>query len=131
MSQVSVCRVCGAAPGAPFARKDGYDFARCGQCGFVYLDPMPTSEALATLYDGGTSGGISADAYPKADSRLRRARIRALRFVHHLRGRDALDIGCGGGFMTEAMGGFGARAVGVDIDPQAIAYASRRFPRGH
>ncbi|MFP6742331.1 MAG: class I SAM-dependent methyltransferase [Alphaproteobacteria bacterium] len=129
MSQASVCRVCGAAPGAPFARKDGYDFARCGQCGFVYLDPMPTSEALATLYDGGTSGGISADAYPKADSRLRRARIRALRFVHHLRGRDALDIGCGGGFMTEAMGGFGARAVGVDIDPQAIAYASRRFPR--
>jgi SAM-dependent methyltransferase len=122
------CRVCGAGAGTAFAHKDGYQFARCGQCGFVYLDPMPTSETLAALYDGG-GGGITAEAYPKAASRLRRARIRALRLHRHLGGRDALDIGCGGGFMVEAMGWLGARAVGVDIDSQAIAYAARRFPR--
>lgn len=82
-------------------RKDGYQFARCGHCGFVYLDPMPSSQALAALYDGGAGGGITAEAYPKAESRLRRARVRAFRFWRHLRGRDVLDIGCGGGFMVE------------------------------
>lgn len=125
----AACRVCGAGTGAPFAHKDGYQFARCGHCGFVYLDPMPSSEALAALYDGGTGGGITAESYPKAASRLSRARVRALRFWRHLRGRDVLDIGCGGGFMVEAMGWLGARAVGVDIDSQAIAYATQQFPR--
>ena len=122
------CRVCGAGAGTAFAHKDGYQFARCGQCGFVYLDPMPTSETLAALYDGG-GGGITAEAYPKAASRLRRARIRALRLHRHLGGRDALDIGCGGGFMVEAMRRVGARAVGLDINPAAIAYAERQYPK--
>ncbi len=121
----AACRVCGTGGAAPFAEKDGYRFARCAGCGFVFLDPMPDAAELAGLYAG---EGDAIGEYPKARSRFRRARVRAVRMFRHLWGRDALDIGCGGGFMVEAMRRVGARAAGLDIDPRAIAYASRSFP---
>ncbi|MCH7944049.1 MAG: methyltransferase domain-containing protein, partial [Proteobacteria bacterium] len=119
------CRVCGGARTGAYAEKDGYAYARCADCGFVFLEPMPAAEALAALYGG---GGVSEASYPKSRSRFRRARIRAWRFGRYLAGRDALDIGCGGGFVVELMRRRGARASGLDIDPQAIAYAARSFP---
>jgi 2-polyprenyl-6-hydroxyphenyl methylase/3-demethylubiquinone-9 3-methyltransferase len=41
-------------------------------------------------------------------------------------GRDVLDLGCGGGFMAEAMARRGARVTGVDPAAKAVAAA-----RGH
>lgn len=122
------CRVCGGAGTGAYAEKDGYAYARCADCGFVFLEPMPAAETLAALYGGGGGGAISETSYPKSRSRFRRARIRAWRHGRYLAGRDALDIGCGGGFVVEAMRRRGARASGLDIDPQAIAYAARSFP---
>jgi SAM-dependent methyltransferase len=120
--------VCGAFRTGAFAEKDGYAYTRCAACGFVFLDPMPDAAELARQYTT-EDNAIDADAYPKAASRFRRARVKALRFVRYIRGRDAIDIGCGGGFMVEAMRRVGARAAGLDISPQAIAYAERQFPK--
>ncbi|MFZ0694639.1 MAG: methyltransferase domain-containing protein, partial [Alphaproteobacteria bacterium] len=39
-----------------------------------------------------------------------------------------IDVGCGGGFMAEAMRRLGGRAIGIDISPRAIAYARNHFP---
>ncbi len=118
------CRVCGDSHTGFFAEKDGYEYARCAACGFVFLDPMPDAAALAGQYAG---AAIGAEAYPKAASRFRRARVKALRLVRYVRGNETIDLGCGGGFMVEAMRRLGARATGVDVNPGAIAYASRRF----
>jgi SAM-dependent methyltransferase len=41
-------------------------------------------------------------------------------------GRDVLDAGCGVGYGTSFLAGHARRVVGVDLDPEAIAYA-----RGH
>ena len=120
------CRVCGDSHTEFFAEKDGYAYARCAACGFVFLDPMPDAAALAGQYAG---EAIGAEAYPKAESRFRRARVKALRLVRYIRGNETIDLGCGGGFMVEAMRRLGARATGVDVNPGAIAYASRRFAR--
>lgn len=120
------CRVCGDSHTGFFAEKDGYAYARCAACGFVFLDPMPDAAALAGQYAG---EAIGAEAYPKAASRFRRARVKALRLVRYVRGNETIDLGCGGGFMVEAMRRLGARATGVDVNPGAIAYASRRFAR--
>ncbi len=87
------------------------------------LTPCPTPPSSP-----GTTRPRTAPSYPKAASRFRRARIKALRFVRYIRGRDAIDIGCGGGFMVEAMRRVGARTAGLDINPQAITYAERHFP---
>ncbi len=121
------CRVCGSTETGFFAAKDGFDYWRCADCAFVYLEPMPGAAALARQY--ADDEAIGEDAYPKARSRFRRARIKAARFVRHLRGKDAVDLGCGGGFMVEAMRLWGARATGIDANPTAIAYAAKRFPK--
>ena len=120
--------MCDADRGAAFAEKDGYAYVRCAECGFVFLDPMPDAATLARQYTNHDSGVPYAAAYPKAASRFRRSRLKAFRLARYIRGRDAIDIGCGGGFMVEAMRRVGARAVGLDINPAAIAYAERQYP---
>lgn len=46
----------------------------------------------------------------------------------YVRGKDVLDIACGEGYGTAAMGKAGARSViGVDIDPQAVEHARHRY----
>ncbi|MEM1383277.1 MAG: bifunctional 2-polyprenyl-6-hydroxyphenol methylase/3-demethylubiquinol 3-O-methyltransferase UbiG [Pseudomonadota bacterium] len=45
------------------------------------------------------------------------------RVVPDWEGRDVLDLGCGGGFMAEALASRGARVTGVDPAAQAVAAA--------
>ncbi len=52
------------------------------------------------------------------------------RFVGTWQGRDVLDLGCGGGFMSEALAKCGARVVGVDPSAEAIAAAREHAARG-
>jgi SAM-dependent methyltransferase len=58
--------------------------------------------------------------------------------LHHLlrlvdfpawRGRDVLDLGCGAGVEVVRFARAGARIVGVDVSPQAVALAARNI--GH
>lgn len=97
---------------------------RCQVCRLTYVDPPISQAALAPIYSG-RKPLAEGDRYPfnKAAHRHRRARVRAWRLRRYLQNADALDIGCGGGFMVEAMHRRGARASGVDLDPGAIAYA--------
>ena len=49
-----------------------------------------------------------------------------LKFIHqraHLSGKNVLDIGCGGGILTEAMAGLGAHATGIDLGAAPLAVA--------
>jgi 2-polyprenyl-3-methyl-5-hydroxy-6-metoxy-1,4-benzoquinol methylase len=44
-------------------------------------------------------------------------------------GENVLDVGCGSGVFADAMAAKGARVLGVDANPDAIAYAKRTFGR--
>ena len=123
---MDACPICEGVQTAFFARKDAYDFVVCRNCGFVCLYPKPDEAALAALYD---DTAFSVGRYPKAKSRMRRAMLRALRLWPHFVGRDAIDVGCGGGFVAESMRRLGARSAGLDISPGSIAYARNAFPR--
>lgn len=49
-----------------------------------------------------------------------------LRFMHkhaNLNGRNIVDIGCGGGILSEAMAREGADVTGIDLAPQSIEIA--------
>ncbi len=109
-----------------FGEKSGYTLFRCAACGFLYLDPMPGPQDFARLYEG--AAGAAIESYPKAASRRRRGFIKAVKFLRYVRGRDVLDVGCGGGFVAHAMGRVGARAVGIDPHGPSIDYARRTFP---
>lgn len=122
------CGVC-AGTGVDFlCAKNGYDFLRCGACGFVFLREMPPQSELNRLY--ADDGAVTRTHYPKQRARLRRAYGTVLGLWPRFYGRDFLDLGCGGGFVVEAAGRLGARsATGIDISRNAIDFASTRFPR--
>jgi SAM-dependent methyltransferase len=50
--------------------------------------------------------------------------------AEHIRGRDALDFGCGTGRSTRFLHGLGFRAVGVDIAEPMVERARARDPEG-
>ena len=121
------CHVCGGDARFAF-EKDGFDIVGCAACGFLFVDPYPSEEELVTYY-ATAYRDASAESYPKARSRARRAAIKSLRFLRFLRGKTALDIGCGGGFTVNAFRRFGADAHGPDISQNSIDYARRHFPK--
>ena len=123
---MEACPICDGVQTAFYARQDNYNFVACRDCGFVFLLPMPDAAALAAVYDDAAFG---VGRYPKAKSRMRRATMRALGLWPHFFAKDAIDVGCGGGFVAESMRRLGARAVGLDISPGSIAYARDAFPR--
>jgi SAM-dependent methyltransferase len=45
-------------------------------------------------------------------------------------GKDVLDAACGVGYGTALLGGVAHRALGVDLDEEAIAYARNRYGGG-
>lgn len=110
-----------------FATKGQYSLSRCGECTLAYAHPRPSRNDVFALYTRDSSS-ISEHHFPKAKAKLRHAMLRAARLSRYVWGRDAIDIGCGGGFMVEAMRRFRARAVGLDINAKRIAFASRNFP---
>lgn len=124
-----VCPVCHASGISDYVKKNGYRFLRCPDCHFVWVKTPPDPETFERLYDHGVK--ITADHYPKSGSRRRRALGKAWTFKKYLWRKTALDIGCGGGFVVDAFRLFGADAYGLDVNPNAINYAKRRFSKCH
>jgi SAM-dependent methyltransferase len=57
-------------------------------------------------------------------------RARSYELLGDLTGRTVVDAGCGGGRAVAELAERGARAVGVDLDPEMIAVARERWPAG-
>src|SRR5919204_1086335 len=55
-------------------------------------------------------------------------RARSYELLGDLTGRTVVDVGCGGGRAVAELAERGARAVGVDLDPEMIAVARQRCP---
>lgn len=68
----------------------------------------------------------ASDAQPAAVG----LRVRSYELLGDLPGRTVVDAGCGGGRAVAEMAERGARALGVDLDPEMIAVARGRWPAG-
>ena len=125
------CQVCDSTDCPALIAKGQWHYRRCGNCGLVFLSPMLTDAALSDLYANPDSGGTRA-YFRKEASKLRRARGR----VRHLSGamvggtkaRLFRDIGCSGGFMTQAALQAGFTTWGIDPDGDAVAHAEAHYP---
>ncbi|GLQ04838.1 class I SAM-dependent methyltransferase [Sneathiella chinensis] len=118
------CPVCSSNETRFFVEKNGYPFSKCTSCDLVFIDPELPPVSLEPLYNEQGAPEIG-ERYPydKIEHRRKRAKVRAFRFAKYFKGKDAVDIGCGGGYMVDAMQNAGANATGIDLDPEAIAFA--------
>ncbi len=127
MSNQNSCPVCASNQVEFLTNKEAYSFNVCPECEFIYLQPMPTQEELNELY---TDKEHEAEAtYNKASSRLRRAYIKLPRFFPYAVNKDCLDLGCGGGFIAQALSRIAKTSTGVDISQNAISYAQDQFKK--
>jgi SAM-dependent methyltransferase len=127
LDYVLACEVCRETTSLAL-EKDGFPVRRCQRCEFLFVAPRPPESVVLDHY-AQNYRGANETFYPKAFDRKWRGFWQSLLFIPYAAGRRVLDLGCGGGFMVDALGRFAREAVGVDISENSIAYAKRAFPR--
>lgn len=108
VAEPAPCPLCGEEEFTPRAANHGYRMVECLSCGLWYLNPMPSTEALATLYgseyyesDSPLQAGY-ADYEHMADDFRETFRHR-LRLVRDAVGAGRiLDVGAGFGYLLDA-----------------------------
>lgn len=134
MPETVSCNLCGLADGVPqpkktrFLRIPGpFGIARCGRCGFVYLNPRPTIPELAAMYathpffsaENATRGEPWRPFFVSRMERLERWRPQ----------RGAmLGIGClEGGYALEVAQSRGWRVFAIESSPILAAHAREQL----
>ncbi len=127
MSVTVPCEVCGGNRHTRVISHEGMELFRCGDCGLVFLYPMPEAPEIAALYIGRRESATQG-FFAKVEKRMRRARRRVRQLKRYVSGGRFLDVGCNAGFMTQAARECGFAAYGLDIDPDLVAYAREHYP---
>ena len=115
--------------------KDGYEIARCPECGLVQRRTRPAAGELADIYgpayfaaEAGDASGQGYDDY-LADAGRHRAQARRrldLLERHGERGR-LLDVGAAAGFFVAEARARGWEARGVDVSEEMAGWARREL----
>ena len=95
---------------------------RCRQCGLIYRDPLPSAGRAPAYEEDRLEAG--------QEEWLGHRRGRNfLRFLDGWAGPPGklLDVGCGYGWFLQLARERGWEAVGVDVSPQAVRYATERL----
>ena len=121
------CQACGSRRRTHVISHEGMELFRCSECGLIFLDPMPEPSEVAALYTGAHEGATKG-YFAKVDKKVRRSRGRARQLRRYVPGGRFLDVGCSGGFLTQAAHECGFAAYGLDIDPVLVAYAREHYP---
>lgn len=118
------CPICRSPDHSFSVAKDGYDIHLCPQCTVRFVHPFPSDAALTDFYENYHKSKQYKD---KIQSKIKRAR-RRIASLKKKGGLEFLDIGCNLGFATEAARSLGYKALGTDVDSDAIARAKEHFP---
>ncbi len=131
VTEVADCIVCGSGASHPhlsapnrFDVEEVFPLVRCSRCGFVYLSPRPSQDAIGSYYEDERYHPHQARAEGLVDRVYRILRDWNLRYKrwliepYHKRG-TLLDFGCGTGEFLVEMAANGWRATGVEPADQA------------
>ncbi len=121
------CLVCGGSNKQPWGKRDIYSAVRCGECGFVWVDPILTEEGLNRYY----ANYIKHRLEDKKKMQQRSVQYAMDRdfLLQYCQGGCILDVGCNGGFFLNT---FDDRfeKYGIEVDGEAVAFAQANFPFG-
>jgi SAM-dependent methyltransferase len=103
-----------------------FPVVRCRSCGFVYLNPRPTKEALAHYYPD--------EYYPIDEARetrdaitVARGLLRRVEQVCAGRSLKILDAGCGTGLFLKFARDAGHEVHGVELSESAVRYGRQVY----
>jgi 2-polyprenyl-3-methyl-5-hydroxy-6-metoxy-1,4-benzoquinol methylase len=122
------CPLCGDAATRPERTVAGFALERCGGCGFVFVNPQPTNEALGQIY-----GKRDTDELVRLYSRIQNADVewqqdRILDLLDRYRPKRGrlLDFGCGAGYFAQRAAQRGWKATGLELGPWCREAAAHR-----
>jgi len=121
------CPACGGTNRTPLHQRGEMTLYRCARCDLSWIDPLPEPADLSALYTDAYEGA-STSYFAKAEKKLKRSRGRVAQLKRYVPRGRFLDIGCNGGFMTEAAREQGFDAWGIDPDSVSVAYAAKTYP---
>jgi len=120
------CPACGEESVRFLFRKDRSDYARCPTCGLVHVNPRPTGEELAAIYDHYGSGYFTSPRKLAIDfSPLKYEKEMAF-FRRYSAPGPTLDIGCATGSFLAALQEQGMHATGIDIAGPSVEFCRSR-----
>lgn len=119
-----MCIICNGTDKEFVCEKDSYKIHRCTNCGFRFVDPLPTVEELNDYY----RRNQSAPYLSKADAKIARTIKRIKRYMTLAPGKKFLDVGCNLGTGVRAAVNLGLDAHGVDIDEESLEFAAKFVP---
>jgi SAM-dependent methyltransferase len=118
------CPCCDATARAHWASESGFNVVRCGECGLLYVDPMPDPESVDSAVRSGFHklGGLAVNVRSRRVARkvaIYRRRISTMLVDVIDMGRPVtwVDVGCGYGEFMEALQAVlpaGSKVVGVE-----------------
>src|ERR1700674_3138194 len=130
-SRAPECPICKSGQTTLLCQVDGYDVWRCPQCCTDFVDPMPDTVTLESLYNSETwfEGGKKGD-YQSYDQQTAPAlpifRELLAYYEKTLSGRDILDVGCGYGTHLAIAAAQGWKCFGIEVSNHAREVAGKR-----
>lgn len=110
----SKCLVCESKK---LKRMDGFEkhhLCKCGSCGFVFCQPIPTQEELNEVYEGYGRNDYLSDLTIQAYERVLDS------FEPYRKTNKLIDVGCGIGYFLEVAKKRGWEVYGTEFTEEAV-----------
>jgi len=123
------CNLCGSSRKTKKIDFKQHALVRCVDCGFYFLDPVPTHEELVKLYSDGyysssDSNQLGYSNYKEDVDLIVLTAIQRYRLITSKikpkEGLKLLDIGCAYGYYLDLARLYGWDVRGVELNPEAV-----------
>jgi glycosyltransferase involved in cell wall biosynthesis/2-polyprenyl-3-methyl-5-hydroxy-6-metoxy-1,4-benzoquinol methylase len=131
---VKTCHVCEGTRIYYLFSAGDYRVVRCTDCGLVLLNPQPSDEELARIYNAEYFLGSESEEGRRAAAEIKQATARGyLSEISRYRGSATgrlLEVGCGDGDFLELAEAAGWDVTGIEFSPAATERARGRLKKG-
>ncbi|MBI2099160.1 class I SAM-dependent methyltransferase [Candidatus Uhrbacteria bacterium] len=126
------CRICASPLFDHLFVKNGFDFVRCGNCTFVYVNPQLKEKAILKYYNEDVPSHetfmkvVLSSEQQRTDIELYKTYYDKLKTKIPAGGK-VLDIGCSIGLFLKAGKDLGYDTVGLELNEKTASYAEEMY----
>ncbi|MDD4271697.1 MAG: class I SAM-dependent methyltransferase [Patescibacteria group bacterium] len=125
------CMLCQSPDFTVLFTKNGFDFARCGQCGHIYVNPQFDEKATAEHYNDDSKTMEFSYDFISSDKQMEVRGELYKNFFSQLKSDipngKILDIGCSIGQFLKMGKDLGYDVMGLELNEKAAQYAEKKF----